>query len=399
MKKVLYITRTGMMEPLGQSQVLPYLKKLSREFDITLISFERVANLRASNEVDEIRRECSRNHISWKPKHFRHGWRVLAASWNMAVLFCSAFKEVCLNRPVLIHARAYLPAVVAMSLKSIFSIPFVFDMRALWPEELITSGRLRRASRLHKVILWAEHRCLREAVEVVVLTHAARSYLNDIYPAVPNEKISVIPTCADLDRFSPATQKACNNVRIYSCIGSVLSGWFRIELLAEFFKVAAARDSDSEFEVVSRDDPAEIRKAMGGDSSFQRRFVVHAAKPAQMPRILSQHTVNVMFYEGGAVSELGRCPTRLAEALGCGLPIVANSGVGDVAEILNNHNIGVVIDEECADWAVDALDRLDQLISDPDLSVRCRQAAEAIFGLDRGAALYNAIYRRAVPFP
>ena len=40
--KVLYISYDGMTDPLGQSQVLPYLEGLAKKnYAITLISFEK----------------------------------------------------------------------------------------------------------------------------------------------------------------------------------------------------------------------------------------------------------------------------------------------------------------------------------------------------------------------
>ena len=41
-RRVLYISYNGMLDPLGQSQVIPYLKELSRAgVHFTLLSFER----------------------------------------------------------------------------------------------------------------------------------------------------------------------------------------------------------------------------------------------------------------------------------------------------------------------------------------------------------------------
>ena len=41
MNKVLYITRNGLLEALGQSQVMPYLRGLSSYYKISLITFEK----------------------------------------------------------------------------------------------------------------------------------------------------------------------------------------------------------------------------------------------------------------------------------------------------------------------------------------------------------------------
>ena len=39
--KILYISYDGLLEPLGQSQILSYLKILSKDFSISVLSFEK----------------------------------------------------------------------------------------------------------------------------------------------------------------------------------------------------------------------------------------------------------------------------------------------------------------------------------------------------------------------
>ena len=41
MPKVLYVSYDGLMEPLGQSQILSYLTRLAKDYDITLVSYEK----------------------------------------------------------------------------------------------------------------------------------------------------------------------------------------------------------------------------------------------------------------------------------------------------------------------------------------------------------------------
>ena len=41
---VLYLSYDGLMEPLGQSQILPYLRQLAKGRKITLITFEKKWN-------------------------------------------------------------------------------------------------------------------------------------------------------------------------------------------------------------------------------------------------------------------------------------------------------------------------------------------------------------------
>jgi len=108
---------------------------------------------------------------------------------------------------------------------------------------------------------------------------------------------------------------------------------------------------------------------------------------------VQRHTASVMFYAGGEVSELGRSPTRMAEILGCGLPVVANPGVGDVAEIIQKYRVGVLVTEGTPDAMKSAFRELLELMNDAELPGRCRRAAEKVFSLQAGTQAYRELYR------
>jgi len=84
--------------------------------------------------------------------------------------------------------------------------------------------------------------------------------------------------------------------------------------------------------------------------------------------------------------------TRLAEVLGCGLPVVANEGVGDVANIVRKNNVGVIVEGASVQQMETAFDALQTLMKDPDLPSRCRATAEAVFSLEAGTEAYREIY-------
>jgi glycosyltransferase involved in cell wall biosynthesis len=98
-----------------------------------------------------------------------------------------------------------------------------------------------------------------------------------------------------------------------------------------------------------------------------------------------------MFFTSG-ISKLGSAPTRLGEALGCGVPVVANEGVGDVADIIRRYNVGVIVKDGSEAAMATALDELAVLRSDPDLPSRCRKAAEEVFSLEAGTEAYRKLY-------
>ncbi|TIP05724.1 MAG: glycosyltransferase family 4 protein [Mesorhizobium sp.] len=389
MTPTLYLTRNGLLEPLGQSQVMAYLRGLSRSHAVTLITYEKDEDRADAARMAAAQAECDALGIRWLPQRFLPRPKMIAPALSMMRMAWLVRREVLRHGIRLIHCRSYIPAAVVMAVTRFTRTPFIFDMRALWPEELITAGRLRRGSLLHRIIVGAERACLRRAAGVVSLTHAAVDYLKREYPAeLADRRIAVIPTCADLDRFTPVGEE--RQARVIGCLGTLLSGWFRIDWLCAFLEVALRRAPDLKIELTSRDDPVRLRSALGAE--LAGKITIGSAHPEEVPAILGRQFASVMFYAGGEVSELGRSPTRMAEVLGCGLPVVANEGVGDVARIIGEYRVGVLAGSAAPQAMEKAWEELQTLLVDPGLPARCRAAAEAIFSLAVGTENYRRLY-------
>lgn len=395
MRGTLYLTRNGLLEPLGQSQVFAYLRGLSQGYSITLITCEKPEDWADTARMARARAECERHGICWLPQRFRARPRILAPALGMIRMAWLVWREVRAGRAGMIHARSYIPAAVALVVHKLTGVPFIFDMRALWPEELITAGRLRRGSVMHRAIVWMERACLRDAAAVVSLTQAAVAHLKRAYPEeLEGQRIEVIPTCADLGRFTPASTPR-RGPAVHGCIGTILSGWFRTDWLAAWMTSVAALDPDARFEIVTRDDAERVREALDPANELAGRLSVGPRLSDEMPDAVRGHDLSVMFFTDG-LSKKGSAPTRLAEVLGCGLPVVANEGVGDVADIVRKHNVGVIVGGASKDQMEAAFKALQTLMQDPELPLRCRKAAEEVFSLEAGTAAYARLYDRLI---
>lgn len=386
----LYLTRNGLLEPLGQSQVFAYLRGLSRDYRITLITYEKHEDRADTARMEAMSRECSALGIRWLPQRFRPRPKIIAPALSMLRMVWLVWREVRGQEARLIHARSYIPAAVALLVGKFSATPFIFDMRALWVEELITAKRLRRGSLLYRAIVAAERACLKHAGAAVSLTHAAVHHLNRVYPAaMAAQNTVVIPTCTDLDRFVPAVEPP--ERRVFGCLGTVVSGWFRLDWLASFLAVALERDPDAAFALTTRDDPARVRAALDPEGQSGDRLCIAAASPEEVHRILQRQLASVMFFADD-LGKLGSSPTRMAEILACGLPVVANEGVGDVAKIIREYRVGVLARSAEREDMTAAWEALQELMRDPELGRRCRKAAEDLFSLKTGTAAYAAIY-------
>ena len=392
MKNIIYLTRTGLLEPLGQSQVLNYLFGLSNDFSITVISNERSGDLKNVDRLLSLQNKCKKYNIKWYPQEYLNKPRFIAQIFNILKMTFISLRKIQNEKVDIIHARSYIPAFVAWLLNFFTSVPFIFDMRGLWPEELITAKRIKRNSISHKILKKLEAILIRDAATVVSLTNAAVLYLKKKYPhELTHQKIIVIPTCADLDHFK-ILHNINNNNSTYGCIGSITSGWFNTELFTRFISYVFHQDPNQRLEIVTRDNSTDVMRIIDPNNIFKDKLNIKSSEFEDMPMILNSHILSIMFYAGGEISELGRSPTRMAEVLGCGLPIIANDGVGDVASIVQKNNVGVIVKGSSKLAFKKALEDLNILLADPYLSTRCRHTAESIFSLKAGTEAYSKIY-------
>jgi glycosyltransferase involved in cell wall biosynthesis len=388
-KSVLYLTRNGLLEPLGYSQVLSYLRGLSTQFRVAVVTFEKPRDLKDVARVEAVEAECNALGIRWIRYRF-HDVRYVAPAAAMGLLMRHAL-DGRWGRFDLVHARSHVPAVVAMAANVATGVPYVFDTRGLWVEELVESGLVTPGTPMHRALSVAERRALERAAGVVVLTNAARRFLEERHSFLADKPMAVIPTCVDLDRFFPDDAPQKSGPTTFGCVGTVLSGWFDFPRLRDFIEVARNETPGSAFEIVTQEPNERVRAALGDAAGDVR---VRSATPVEMPEIMRRHTVSLVFYKTGT-SQIARSPTRLGEALAVGVPVVTNEGVGDVAEIVRRHDVGVVLpSDRGTERLAHAIRRAVTLANAHDIRPRCRAAAEAEFSLETGTRRYAEMYQQ-----
>jgi glycosyltransferase involved in cell wall biosynthesis len=100
------------------------------------------------------------------------------------------------------------------------------------------------------------------------------------------------------------------------------------------------------------------------------------------------------------LSKAAASPTKIAEYLACGLPVLATREAGDVEALLSSSRTGVIASSLTTGELASAFERLLLLLTDPDLPARCRRAAVDWFDLDRvGGPRYRALYASMMSEP
>lgn len=389
-KKALYLSYTGLLEPLGRSQILAYLSRLSDEYQFTIVSFEKAADFAKAEHVQALQKECESYGIDWNPKIYHHRPRLLATLWDLWILLYTTWAFSRAGKAELVHCRSYIPAIAAWLVGKVTKVPFIFDMRALWPEEMIDAGRLVRGSFIHKVLVWLEAKLLKDAAHVVSLTQAAVVYLQAQQPHLKSQKFSVITTCVDLEKFKG--DKVTFGPKKLGTMGTVISGWYHLDWLFLTLKTLMQKDETATFKIVTRDSEQALRELAAQYGIEHSKLEIVSSSPNDIAKNIADLKAGLLYFTAG-VSKLGSAPTRMGEFLACGIPVIGNRGVGDMSDLIERYKVGVVIEDGSQEAINQALLDLDKLYEDTDLAARCRDAAELYFSADKGAEKYRHIYR------
>jgi len=268
----------------------------------------------------------------------------------------------------------------------------IFDIRGFMPEEYVDAGVWPANGTLYHLTKAVERRLLASADAFVVLTHRAREIL---FPTCATSDssgraIEVIPCCVDMRRFEEVTlaqrestreKLNVNHRRVLVYVGA-LGGWYLTAEMAQFIAIDTESDP-SIFALVltqSRTHIASFKDRLQHLGLSPQDYQVATISPDQIPQYLSAADFAFCFIKP-SYSKLASSPTKIAEFLACGLPVLCNSGIGDTDDVLVANRVGVMLKAFDRDSYVLALQEMDELTADPGLCERCREVARQHFDL------------------
>lgn len=388
--RVIYVSYDGMLEPLGQSQVLAYLEKLRVAYDFHIVSFEKKADRADAGKVAAMRRRLAAAGIGWTMRSYHKRPSALATAWDILVGMVAVLWLTVRRRAAIAHARSYVPALMVLPAKRLTRIKFLFDIRGFWADERVDGGLWPRDGALYRVTKNLERRFFLAADHVVTLTEASKAVIAEFPYLKDKPPITVIPTCADLDRFALRAAPPPEPFT-FGYVGSI-GTWYLFDETMRFFRALLVHEPEARFLIVNRHEHALIRATAEKFSVDPARLTILAAEHRDVPgQVRQMHAAAALIKP--CFSKIASAPTKLAEYLGCGVPCLGNAGVGDMERIVEGMRAGVLL-REFSDAAMDqAASRLVAIARDPDTAAVCRKVAVSVFSLDAGVTAYDHIFR------
>jgi len=364
MSGILYLTFDSVQEGVGASQALAYVKKLSEEFDIELISFEK--EFPKKDLIDSI----SRTGIIWKPLEFGNygilgGLNRIYRLWKL------------IDRKKIIHARGNLSALSAMLR---FPKNWIWDSRALHSDQRrAISGSSHFEYHTMRVI---EFLLAKFSSSIIVITKAVVPVLVSRHRIDPG-KLHVISTCVDTELFEFREIK--NGPVINILLQGTFSNAYDIELMNKIIKKLRELKK-VDVTVCTSKGSTNLWKKIDYDHIMSADYV-------DMYKVIAKNHVGMSLWR----ENLGIClksvaSTKVAEFLAVGRPVIVNQSQGDLSEIIGGNRVGVVTsgisDEEVDRYAHSLL----ELLEENAIEQRCRKVAIEEFSLNKAIADLRKIY-------
>jgi glycosyltransferase involved in cell wall biosynthesis len=403
-RRALFISYNGMFEPLGQTQVIPYLTELvKRGVVITLLSFEKPQTLTAE-KCHALRQQLKEQGINWHWLRYHRRPTLAATAFDVLAGIRYAKRLVRENRIEIVHARAYIPATIALWLKKRQGVKMIFDLRGLMAEEYRDANHWEEDSVPYRVTKSTERRILETTDAVVTLT-------NRIWPIISNWRglrgrnvhHEVIPCCVDLSRFKfNAAERERRRAElgltdqftlVYS--GS-LDGWYLTEKMADFFAAAVRRRPNAHLLWLTMGRRERVEALMSERGIGKSNFSVQSVPSADVPSFLSAADAGISFIKP-CFSKLASSPTKNGEYLACGLPLILNAGIGDSDALATEWGIGALVTDFTDENYSRAVDKIEQLASESDVRSKARSVAKQLFDLESvGGVKYATLYERVL---
>jgi glycosyltransferase involved in cell wall biosynthesis len=365
---------------------------------------------------------------------------ILAGAWFAA-------RHVRRARLDVLHARAHVPLAMALLARALSParVRLVFDIRGLMAEEYADAGVWSEKSAAYRAVKRLERAGLRRADRIVVLTRRMRDWLVG-ERMVSAERVVVIPCCVDFSRYgvreeaeaSSGEGEAARDAdaeasdadagtrdadaetsdadaeardaddetgggrfdetrgggRFEVVYAGSATGLYMLEEMGRYFACLRAREPRAFLRVLTASPHEEAAAVLRRAGLAPGEFWVGFAPAAEVPRYLRRARLGLSFRKP-TFSQIAASPTKIAEYLAAGLPVVSNAGIGDTDWLLADERVGVLVGEFTREEYARAAEASLKLAGEPGVGARCAAAARKHFDLAAiGGARYLEIYRR-----
>lgn len=283
----------------------------------------------------------------------------------------AALRGMTLPRPDIIIATSpqLLVGLAGWWLAFARRIPFVFEVRDLWPESLAAVGMGDENSLLHRTLSAVADFLYRRSDQIVVVTPAFKDYLVQ-RRNVPAEKISVVENGVETELFSPGTAAENHALRhqlaatetFLVCYVGTMGMAHGLETLLDAAAQLQTRNPNVQFLLIGEGAEKERIKSLAQSRSLANVRFLDQQPREKIPAFISASDACLVLLKKTDVFKTV-IPTKMLEFMSCSRPVILGVD-GQARKIIEEANGGIAIEPENS---TELCRVIQQLAADSDL--------------------------------
>jgi len=252
-----------------------------------------------------------------------------------------------------------------------FSVPYIFEVRDLWPEAPIQMGAVTNPL-LKRILYRLEEKIYQNALKIVALSPGIKNYIEE----KTTQKVFLIPNFADLEFFTPS--KKSDEGKFTICYVGAIGKVNALDEFVELAYLAQQKGRDWQFIMMGKGasfpDLVKKASALGLNNMLFEPF----GNKEKVKEVLQGSDMVYISFAHQPVLKTNS-PNKFFDALAMGKPLMVNHK-GWVQELIHSHCLGIYYNSRNTDisWQklCEFVDNTRDLI---EAGKRARQLGESYF--------------------
>ncbi len=338
--KILYLTYENVFRtPILQAMVLKPLDILSKKYDIEFKITSSVKN----HEKDEIyfanKNDFIQNdkiEVKEFEKRLTRKQSIFSFMLDIVPQIIFAVKES--KKSDIIHCRGYGGALIGYVASTLTSKPFIFDMRGLLPEETVDVGKIKEQSYKFNLLKIVEKILIEKANTVITVSETFREYILNNF----NTK-KVINTNNPTD-FSMYKKNIISEERINFIYSGSNQIWHLPEETIKLFSQIQRKMGKKVHLYFCTNNKSGIEEFFFKYNVPKFAYEINTVPFSKMPNYYSKAQIAFCLIKN-SFSKSVCFPVKFSEYVASNHYIICNKNIGDLEEIIDRYNCGLILNE------------------------------------------------------
>ena len=317
MKEILFISYDGLLDPLGRSQILPYIVGLSEKgYKFCVLSYEK--NNHKYQEILDLKKFLKYKNIKWYKLNFIKG-RYQGINRIIKGAICVNF--ICLTRNIkLIHLRAIIPGIIYLF--SFTNKKFIYDIRS-FSGQWVDSRAIKKNSIVEKIIKSFEKFLINNSSGLVILDFSGAKFLKTILKK--NVPLKIIPTATNLEKYSKIKTLKNKSKINFIFLGGASFPYLPFEAIS-FVKQLIDLGFDCYLDLINKGEKTLLKDISRNINFPISRLKIFEETHNNIPNRLRNYDCGLVFISSGEFLKMSS-PTKIGEYLAAGLFVLALDGI------------------------------------------------------------------------